>query len=134
MPEMYEILVTSYGSRHGGVPAEGDLCWRPAPDAYLTEDAFVVRMDLAGMRPERIEVLSDGDCLVVRGVRDELAPGGKKHFIKMEINVGPFVRRIPLPVPVIPESGRALYRDGILEISFEKGRRRPEGRRQIAVD
>ncbi len=133
MDEYFEILVSTYGPRKRGVPTEGDLCWRPATDAYLTDDSFVVQMDLAGMEPAGIEVLTDGDCLVVRGIRQEVAPGGKKHFIKMEINVGPFVRRIPIPVPVDPASARATYRSGILEIVFRKGRRRPGGRRKIAI-
>ncbi len=53
LEEIFEILVTSYAQKGGAVPLEGDLCWRPATDAYETEDEFVVQMDLAGWTPSR---------------------------------------------------------------------------------
>lgn len=134
MGEIFEILVTSIAPSRGGLPLEGDLCWRPATDAYETEDQFVVQMDLAGMRPADIEVSTDGESLVVSGVRQDIAPLGKKHYFKMEINVGPFVRRIQLPVPVDPRSATARYRNGFLFVSLKKGRRQQPTRRRIDVD
>jgi HSP20 family protein len=134
LEEIFEILVTSYSQKGGAVPTEGDLCWRPATDAYETKDTFVVQMDLAGMDPAGIEVLTDGQNLTVRGIRQDIAPPGKKHFIKMEINVGPFIRRVPIPIPVNLKSAVASYRNGFLYVTFKKGRHREQSRRHISVD
>ena len=134
LEEIFEILVTTYGRKGGGVPTESDLCWRPATDAYETDGTFVVQMDLAGMDPAGIEVLTDGRSLTVRGIRQDISPPGKKHFIKMEINVGPFVRRVPIPVEVIVDSASARYRNGFLYVTFKKGRGPEKARRQISVD
>ena len=134
LDEVFEILVTAYGKKGGAVPAEGDLCWRPATDAYETQEAYVVVMDLAGMEPGQIEILTDGESLTVRGTRQETAPGERKHFIKMEIDVGPFVRRIPIPVAVDLQSGVARYRNGFLTVVFTKGRGPSPQRRQIEVE
>lgn len=132
--EIFEILVTSYGRRSVSVPSEADLAWRPATDAYETEDSFVVQMDLAGMDPAQIEVLTDAKNLIVRGVRQDTASRGKKHFYKMEINVGPFVRHVPILVGIDPMSAVARYRNGFLYVTFDKGTGGNEGRRHIAVD
>ncbi|MBE0567877.1 MAG: Hsp20/alpha crystallin family protein [Krumholzibacteria bacterium] len=132
--EIFEILVISYAQRGGALPAEAELCWRPATDAYETEDAFVVQMDLAGMDPGGIEVLADAHNLLVRGIRQDTSVPGKKHFHEMEISVGPFSRRVPLSVPVDPGSARAVYRNGFLYVTFQKGSDRPAGGRQIAID
>jgi HSP20 family protein len=132
--EIFEILVSSYGPKKGGVPTESDLCWRPATDAYETEETFVVQMDLAGMDPQSIEVMTDGSSLLVRGIRQDIAVPGKKHFFKMEISVGPFVRRVPIPVQVDLRSAVARYRNGFLYVTFKKGGSRGTGRRQIVVD
>jgi len=113
---------------------EGDLCWRPATDAYETKNTFVVQMDLAGMERTDIEVLTDGESLTVRGIRQDISDPGKKHFIKMEINVGPFVRRVPIPVPVDLRSAVARYQNGFLYVTFRKGKGKDHNRRQIAVD
>ncbi len=133
MEEIFEILVTSFSGRGGGLPVEGDLAWRPATDAYETEDAFVVQMDLAGMEPSGIEVALDGDSLVVRGVRRDIAPQGKKHYFKMEISVGPFERRIQLPFEPDLPSATAQYRNGFLFVTLRRGRRRVYARRRIDV-
>jgi HSP20 family protein len=134
MEEIFEILVTSYGRRGGAVPTEDDLCWRPATDAYETDDGFVVQIELAGMDPARIEVLTDGQSLLVRGIRQDISEPGKKHFHKMEIDVGPFARRVPLSAGVNPESAQARYRGGFLYVNFTKGKPSKGERRTIAVD
>lgn len=132
--EFYEILVTSYRRGTGTAPAEQELCWRPPTDVYETETEFVVQMDLAGMDPAQIEVELDGSTLVVRGVRSESAAPGRKHFHTMEINVGPFLRRVPVIETVDPASAEARYQGGFLVVSFTKGEPRPTRRRQIAID
>jgi len=132
--EIFEILVTTYAQKSGVLPVEGDLCWRPATDVYETEDSFVVQMDLAGMQPARVEVVCDGQSLLVRGIRTESAGAGRKHFHTMEINVGPFVRRVPLPPDVDRDSASAAYRSGFLYVTFRKGAPGRAGRRHIAVD
>ena len=132
--EIFEILVTSYVQRGGGVPSDAELCWRPATDAYETEDTFVVQMDLAGMDPAGIEILADARSLLVRGIRQDTTVPGKKHFHEMEISVGPFARRVSLNVPVDPGSARAVYRNGFLYVTFAKGSGRGADGRQIAID
>jgi len=131
--DIFEILVVSYAQKGGVVPGESDLSWKPATDAYETDDQFVIQMDLAGMDPAQIEVLADDDTLLVRGIRQETSGTGKKHFHEMEINVGPFARRVALPVEVDAGSATARYRSGFLYVSFTKGGSRRDARGQISV-
>jgi len=134
LEEIFEILVTSYSQKGGALPAEGDLCWRPATDVYETESTFVVQMDLAGMDPAQIEVICDGTSLVVRGIRPESAQPGRKHFHTMEINVGPFVRRVPILGDVDAASATARYRGGFQYVTVRKGASPAAPRRQSSVD
>ncbi|MCP4571984.1 MAG: Hsp20/alpha crystallin family protein [bacterium] len=132
--EIFEILVKSYTHQGGLGPGDGELCWRPPTDAYETAEQFVVQMDLAGLDPAGIEVLADAESLVVKGVRRDISVPGKKHFHEMEISVGPFTRRVKLPVAVAPASARAVYRNGFLYVTFEKGAGGNGPGRQIAID
>ncbi len=131
--DIYEILVTTSVRGGGALPLDDDMTWRPATDAYETADAFVVQMELAGMDPRAIEITVEGGALVIRGVRDEVAPPGKKHYHKMEISVGPFRRRIVLPDGVTPEAATARYQDGFLYVIVPRGDRRPPRRRRIEI-
>ncbi len=133
LEEIFEILVTSYAQKGGVIPGESDLSWKPATDAYETEDSFIVQMDLAGLDPAQIEVLADETMLLVRGIRQDSSGPGKKHFHKMEINVGPFTRRVPLAVEVDPASATARYRGGFLFVIFKKGSGEGGNRRQITI-
>ncbi len=134
LDEVFEILVTSFAERGRANPAESDLCWRPATDVYEAGDDLVVQMELAGLEPASIEVRCDEHTLVVRGERPESAEPGRRHFHTMEIDVGPFVRRVPLPQEVDPATATARYRSGFLYVTFRKGPPRPRRNRKITVD
>jgi len=133
LEEIFEILVTSYAQKGGVIPGESDLSWKPATDAYETDESFIIQMDLAGMDPTQIEVLADANTLLVRGIRQDTSGPGKKHFHKMEINVGPFARRVPISVDVDPASATARYRSGFLFVTFTKGNGDQGRQRQIAI-
>lgn len=134
MDDIFEILVTSYTRATRPLALDEDLTWRPATDAYATDCEYIVQLDLAGMDPAGIEVLTDGETLMLRGERSEIAPAGKKHYFKMEISVGPFARRMTIPVPVVAESAVARYRNGFLYVIFRLGDREDCGRRRIDVN
>ncbi len=100
----------------GRSSVEADVVWYPATDAYETESAFVIRLDLSGVRREDIQILLRGHGLLVRGIRRDEAPPGRKTFHKMEIAMGPFARSIQVPERFARSEGTATYRDGVLEI------------------
>ncbi len=106
----------------------------PATDAYETNTSFVVQMDLAGMDPGRIEVLADQHYLLVRGIRPEAPAEGKKHYHKMEISIGPFSRRVPISVDVDPNSAVAIYRNGFLVVTFQRGDTGEGQKRSISIN
>lgn len=132
--DIFEILISSHVRGLRPVPLDDDLTWRPATDAYETDEDFIVQMDLAGMEPATIEVSVDAGLLVVGGTRQDIAPAGKKHYFKMEISVGPFARRIRIPMPVLPESAVAVYRAGFLYVTFRKGEPSGTGTRRVDVN
>ena len=89
-----------------------ETCWRPSADVYRTNAGWVLKYDLAGVRPEDIQVTIGGRRITVSGARrDWTVEQGWTHY-SMEICYSRFERSIDLPEPV---SEYALeYRDGIL--------------------
>jgi HSP20 family protein len=94
--------------------------WEPAADVYVTATEVVVLMELAGVRRDEIEIVVDGDTLVVRGNRKETAVRDKRSYYRMEIHRGPFERRVILPARVDSERTEASYQDGLLGIVLPK--------------
>lgn len=108
--------------------------WRPATDVYETESHFVVRMDVSGLKREDLKIALDEGSLRICGIRHDSIPKGKKHFHKMEITVGPFERRIPVPRGWEVGEATARYREGILEVIIEKSTRRDRGVVQVKIE
>lgn len=92
--------------------------WHPPTDVYETEDSLVVKMEIAGMRDEDLEVAVQGSLLMVSGSRSDSLE--RKAYYQMEIPFGRFSVSIELPVPVNTDHASAEYKDGFLTIQFPK--------------
>jgi HSP20 family protein len=90
---------------------------RPAIEAYGEGDKFVVRMELPGIDPKKIEVKVTGGVLTVKGSREQDTGTKKNDFYRREIRYGSFERSMSLPKGMQAEDLKASYRDGILELS-----------------
>jgi HSP20 family protein len=106
--------------------------WRPRADVYETDQELVVQLDIAGMRADEFQVeLADG-VLTITGERRARGEG-KRHYHAMEVQIGPFERRLRLPVAVDAESLRATYEDGFLEVRLTKPPTRSSGPHTVKV-
>lgn len=92
--------------------------WHPPTDVYETEDAFIVKIEIAGMRDEDFIVAGENQLLHIEGVRPD--PAGRRAYHQMEILSGKFEIDVELIFPVNMESASAEYKDGFLTISLPK--------------
>ena len=100
------------------LPAEKG--WKPLTDVFETDDEIVIVMDIAGITTQDIKLSLIKNLLIIRGIRREQIGDRKRHFHKMEIDFGPFERRIEMPAPVDPDMTSARYLHGFLEIHLPK--------------
>lgn len=94
--------------------------WRPPTDIYETEKAFVVMVEVAGMRQAQFTVTLERQVLAIRGLREDKA--GPKAYHQMEIAFGEFVTEVEIPVPVEVGHIEATYTDGFLQVILPKAR------------
>jgi HSP20 family protein len=106
--------------------------WKPPTDVYETAGDLVVHMDVAGVRAEDFSVEFSEGVLTIGGER-QLPSEGKRHYHAMEVQVGPFERRLRLPVPVDATSLRATYDQGFLEVRLTKLPSRLSGSHSVKV-
>jgi HSP20 family protein len=101
--------------------------WCPAADVYRTEFGWIVKVDLAGIRPGDIEVRLDDRVLRISGSRRDGTCGeGISHY-QLEITYSRFEKMIEFPRPIDHATVERDYRDGLLilrlrEEAGEKGR------------
>ena len=96
--------------------------WSPSADVYRTPDGWLVKLDLAGVRPEDIEVAVSGRRLRVRGSRHDWCVGECSHSYLMEIAYSTFERSIELPEDIDRRRLETEYRDGMLLIRLREAR------------
>ena len=107
--------------------------FRPAADAYFEEDTreIVVRFELPGLVMEDIDLTVDRRELVVRGERS-FPSGEARVYQQVEMDYGPFERRVRLLVDVDPEVTTATYEAGVLEVRLTLTPR-DQGARRIEI-
>jgi HSP20 family protein len=99
------------------------LDWQPSVDVYRACNSWLLKFDLAGVRPQDIELLLIGNILTIRGVRrDCMIEQGYSQY-RMEIAYNRFERSIEIPGPLDSASVTTEHRDGMLlvRISWEDG-------------
>jgi HSP20 family protein len=92
--------------------------WRPPTDVYDTAESVIVKMEIAGMRDEDIEVAVQDEILMVSGNRSDSLE--RKAYHQMEIPFGKFSVVIELPAQVAIDHATVEYRDGFLTIRLPK--------------
>lgn len=91
---------------------EGQL----AVDVFRDGDTLVIRSAIAGIVPENLDVVIDGDLLTIRGHRQHKQETNEDDWFVQECYWGSFSRSIVLPLDVVADRTDATIKNGILEI------------------
>src|SRR5437899_13105020 len=106
------FVTRSSGGREGSAKAH----WVPNTDVYATENGLVIKVELAGMRSEHLEITVDGTRLRITGNRPDGCRSPKCNFLVMEINYGPFESVLEVPPGYDLSQAKAAYLNGFLRI------------------
>jgi HSP20 family protein len=104
-----------YGLLHPGSP------WRPPVDIHETPGAILIKIELAGMREDEIELTLYDNALVVTGRRDDDPDHDEDVcYHEAQVRYGPFRAEIVLPAPVQASAAEATYQNGFLRVRLPK--------------
>lgn len=131
--ELEDVFNELWHGPRFGVPRRG---FRPHIDVMRTDDPdeLLVVVDLAGVEPDDVQIVVNERALVIAGQRRRLSPDQRLSYHLLEIEHGPFERRIGLPVDVDPAGARATYDRGLLTVTLPVTSKPPrQGRITITV-
>jgi HSP20 family protein len=104
-----------------GAEACLDAPWHPNVDVYRTQTGWLVKFELAGVRPEEIDLQVLGKRMTIRGKRcdtvlEECQKSGQSSPVhhRMEIAYSRFERTLELPCDLKRADITTEYRDGLL--------------------
>jgi HSP20 family protein len=91
----------------------------PAVESFLRGEELVVRADLPGIDPKEVELAVEGDRLTIKGERKKVDEQKRGSELYREVSYGRFERTVALPAGVDPNTVKAAYHDGVLEITMK---------------
>lgn len=103
-------------TRSAGGQGSARAHWVPNTDVYATDNGLVIKVELAGMRSDNLEITIEGNRLRISGNRPDGCRAPKCSFLVMEINYGPFESMLELPPGYDLGQAKAAYLNGFLRI------------------
>src|SRR6202012_6154260 len=97
-----------------------DLPWAPAADVSETDDAYVVRVELAGVQRDQIDLPLQDRELVISGEIPEPQQDDHERRHRSSRRTGRFEYRTFLPGDVNADVGRSELHDGVLTVTIPK--------------
>lgn len=105
-----------FSKRTVSAAKEAGTHWTPNTDVYACETGIVIKVELAGLQRDNLELTIDGNRLKISGQRPDECRGAKCKFLVMEINYGAFETIIDLPAGCELTKAKASYQNGFLRI------------------
>lgn len=90
--------------------------WVPNADVYLADGKLVVKVELAGLTHQNVELSIDGTRLLIRGERPDGSRSSPCKFNASEIHYGAFQCAVEIPAGFAIAHALATYRNGFLRI------------------
>jgi HSP20 family protein len=93
---------------------------------------YVVRAELAGLKPEDVRLETTDDALILQGERKIEREEDRGDVHRTEIRYGQFYRVVPLPDGANTNQVVARFRDGVLEVTIPVSQQQAQ-RREIPI-
>jgi HSP20 family protein len=116
MNRLFEQTLSRSRAEEGIAPST----WAPAVDIYETPETIVMKAELPGLSQEDIEIQIHDNTLTLRGERRFAKDVEQENYLRIERPYGAFQRSFTLPATVHQDKIRAVFRDGVLELTLPK--------------
>lgn len=108
--------------------------WAPNTDVFQTASGLVIKVELAGIRSEDLQIIVDGHQLRIAGKRPDCCRAGDCKFLVMEIDYGPFENIVTVPKGFDLTRAKASYLNGFLQVDVPRIESAPAKRTKIPIN
>jgi HSP20 family protein len=131
--EVNRLFDTVFDAPRGG-NGGGLRRWMPPMDLLETDEHFVLRADLPGLKEDDVRIEVEDSTLTVSGERRSEHEANGEGYHRVERSFGSFSRSLTLPKGVDPEGVSARFERGVLEVRIPKPEERKPRRVAIGVE
>jgi HSP20 family protein len=130
---MCKVSTTVHFIPRQTVEGERPAHWVPNTDIYATDEGLVIKVELAGMRSENLQITVEGSQLRISGQRPDSCRASKVSFLAMEIRYGSFENVLDLPAGYDLSQAKASYLNGFLRIDVPHAEKPVSKRTKVTV-
>ena len=131
-PEFTDVLGESTWP---GFRARADTAtWAPQVDVFERDNRLIARVDLPGTKKEEVKVDIVDGWLTIFGERRHEEAEEKDDFYRRERSYGAFRRALPLPDTAKIEEVKAVFDNGVLEITVPLTAGMQAAPRSVAIE
>jgi HSP20 family protein len=98
----------------------GNRLWYPSADVYQTKDGWLVKVELAGVSAEELEIDIQGKSLYIAGIRRDKTCTAGVSYQQMEITYSRFEKTLEFPDAIDGASIEHNFDNGLLIIRLWK--------------
>jgi len=92
--------------------------WMPDIEVLQRNHEMVIRADLPGLTKDDVQVDVTEDAVTIQGERRRAREEEREGIYRSEREYGAFCRVIPLPEGAITDQAKAVFADGVLEVTI----------------
>ncbi|MES2759258.1 MAG: Hsp20/alpha crystallin family protein [Pseudomonadota bacterium] len=92
----------------------------PRMDVSETDQSYLVKAEIPGVKKEDIKVNVDGNQISISAQSVQQTEQKQENMLVTERSMGQYYRSFTLPVAVDDTQAKAEYHDGILELTLPK--------------
>ncbi|HEU5393475.1 MAG TPA: Hsp20/alpha crystallin family protein [Candidatus Methylomirabilis sp.] len=117
MNRLFDQTLSRTRAEEEGIAAS---TWVPSVDIYETPDRVVMKAELPGLTREDIEINVRDNTLSLRGERKFEKDVKEENYLRIERAYGSFQRSFTLPATIQQDKIKAVFKDGVLEVTLPK--------------
>jgi HSP20 family protein len=116
----FQFLGSSKNARSGQL-------WYPAADVYRTTEGWVVKVELAGVSVEDVEIEVHGNVLTIAGCRKDRSCAAGMSYEQMEITYSSFEKVLKFPTTIEGVKIEHEFENGLLILRLRAAEKHAPG-------
>ena len=120
-----------WSPRLGGEEAE--QLYLPV-DIFEDGESVIVKAEIPGIKKDEINVQLTPDSITISGQKSGEQKVEQQNYYRLERSYGSFTRTCQLPVEIMTDKARAVFKDGVLEVRIPKSHEAAQRVRKLNIE
>src|SRR4030095_9905037 len=130
MDSLFAHALGLHGQRQNATGASTPA-WAPALDIAERTDAYLVTVELPGVKLDDLDITLEDRLITIQGERQFTSESSEQQYHRVERSSGTFRRSITLPAQIMADAVAASMEDGVLRILVPKAEEAKPTRIQV---